>query len=254
MPDIDRLIETIESKGAPTQVFFRDDDVGWSMHRLRPLCERFATHAAPLDLALIPGAINSLAVAEINDIVADFDEWVRMHQHGYVHVNHQRQGRKCEFGSDRSEHDQQQDISAGQARLENLFGDRIEPVFTPPWNRCNSHTGEVLRRQGFKVLSRMRSAGEPTTEALLEVPVAVDWLKKKNGERLCHTALLEYAEQAFAGNNVVGIMLHHEHMDDDDLDRFDVFLGALARSPSVTFKSIMEVFADSANDQGVRHA
>lgn len=254
MPDIDGLIETIESKGTPTQVFFRDDDVGWGMHRLRPLCEKFAKYALPLDLAVIPGAINSLAVAEINDIVADFDAWIHLHQHGYVHVNHQRQGRKCEFGSDRSEHDQQRDITAGQARLENVFGDRIEAVFTPPWNRCDSLTGKVLQRQGFKVLSRMRSAGEPVMAALPEVPVAVDWLKKKNGERLCHAALLEHARQAFIENDVVGIMLHHEHMDGDDLDRFDVFLGALARSPSVTFKSIMEVFADSANDQGVRHA
>ena len=60
---------------------------------------------------------------------------LRVHQHGFAHVNHEPEGRKCEFGVNRSPQRQREDISRGRDLLRGWFGD-VPSVFTPPWNRC----------------------------------------------------------------------------------------------------------------------
>ena len=67
---------------------------------------------------------------------------------------------------------QRADIAAGQARLRELLGERVDPFFTPPWNRCTRDTGEVLVELGFTLLSREHRA-EPLG-LLPELPVHLD--------------------------------------------------------------------------------
>ena len=74
---------------------------------------------------------------------------VGLHQHGLAHVNHEREGRKCEFGPSRDAAAQRRDIADGRERLAALLGDRVDPIFTPPWNRCTADTGAVLAELGF---------------------------------------------------------------------------------------------------------
>ena len=59
--------------------------------------------------------------------------------------------------------------------LADAFGDLIEPVFTPPWNRCTAVTAEVLADAGFAVLSRDSTATPLPDARVAEVPVTVDW-------------------------------------------------------------------------------
>ena len=72
----------------------------------------------------------------------------------------------------RSRDEQCADIAAGQERLRELFGDRLDPFFTPPWNRCTRDTGECLVELGFTLLSREHRA-EPLG-LLPELPVHLD--------------------------------------------------------------------------------
>ena len=45
-----------------------------------------------------------------------------MHQHGYAHVNHEPEGRKCQFGASRSAAEQSDDIAAGRELLGSQAG------------------------------------------------------------------------------------------------------------------------------------
>jgi len=245
MFELQNLFCIIEGKPNPTTVFFRDDDVGWAADRLAPLCDCFAHHDIPLDLAVIPGSVDHLTGAEIESLCGKYSPLLHLHQHGYVHANHQSNGRKCEFGLDRHESDQTRDIVAGKKRLASIFGERIEPIFTPPWNRCTQSTIRILQEQGFSVLSRMQSSADTGEPGLRELPVTIDWLKKSNGDRLDTPEFFQYASQRFIENDIVGVMLHHEHMDNDELSLLDNFLRQLAQSSNIQFRSMLDIAGGS---------
>ena len=109
---------------------------------------------------------------------------VGLHQHGLAHVNHEREGRKCEFGPARGAAAQRRDIAEGRERLAALLGARVDPIFTPPWNRCTAETGRCLAELGFEVLSRESRAAPLGVPGLRELPVSVDWFAHRHGERL----------------------------------------------------------------------
>ena len=137
------LLLSLDETAQPVEVFFRDDDAGWEDERLLELIARFAEHGLPLDLAVIPAELTPALAGRLAET------HVGMHQHGYAHTNHQVEGRKCEFGPARGYREQRADIARGWARLRELLGDRIDPFFTPPWNRCTRDTGEALVELAF---------------------------------------------------------------------------------------------------------
>jgi hypothetical protein len=51
----------------------------------------------------------------------------------------------------------------GRERLEQLLGAVVEPIFTPPWNRCTAETGRCLVDLGVETLPR---------EAIAEIAAA----------------------------------------------------------------------------------
>jgi len=206
------VAKVLSERQAPVKVFFRNDDGGWADERLRELTNEFIEQDLPLDIAVIPDALSSESVDVIAALL-DAGDRVAIHQHGFSHVNHQVSGRSCEFGSDRNYEQQHRDIAAGQEKLANTFGTQVSPIFTPPWNRCTSDTAVALQSLGFQSLSRIINS-EPIDRALPEKPVAVDWLKKRKGERLNTTELVDYISGLFnTDEEVIGVMLHHEHMD-----------------------------------------
>jgi hypothetical protein len=208
-------------------VFFRDDDAGWGDARLLALIDRFADHGLPLDLAVIPTELSPKLAETLRE------RPVGLHQHGYAHVNHQREGRKCEFGSDRSRAQQEQDVESGRERLRELLGDRLDPFFTPPWNRCTRDTGEALVALGFAALSREHRA-EPLG-LLPEVSVHLDVARLTTQE----------VDARFAGHvrdgGPVGVMFHHAVMEPDDFARADALLALLAGHRNVAPRTLAEL-------------
>ena len=112
------------------------------------------------------------------------------------------------------------DIAAGQARLRELLGERVDPFFTPPWNRCTRDTGEVLVELGFTLLSREHRA-EPLG-LLPELPVHLD-VARLTPEELD----ARFAARVDAGGPV-GVMFHHGVMEPDDMARASELLALLA--------------------------
>jgi hypothetical protein len=210
------LREALDAAAEPVTFFFRDDDAGWRDDRLMALLDVFAQRTVPIDLATIPRAMTpELAGALLER--AERTQPLGLHQHGYAHVDHQVEGRGCEFGSDRPADAQRRDIAAGRRRLQELLGPALEPVFTPPWNRCTEATGACLVELGLTVLSRDRTAVALDLDGLRELPVQVDWLAKRKGVPLGREAVGEQLAARAGEPTPLGVMLHHAEMDTEDL-------------------------------------
>ena len=221
------LLLSLDQTNAPVDVFFRDDDAGWEDERLLELIARFAEHGLPVDLAVIPAELSPALAERLAGAHAG------LHQHGYAHTNHQVEGRKCEFGPARSRAQQRDDIAAGQARLVELLGDRVDPFFTPPWNRCTRETGEVLVELASTLLSREHRA-EPLG-LLPELPVHLDVARLAPDELDSR-----FAERVRAGGPV-GVMFHHGVMEPDDMERASELLALLAGHERVRARPMREL-------------
>jgi hypothetical protein len=224
---LDPLRAALDEAAAAVAFFFRDDDAGWRDDRLMTLLGLFAGRGVPIDLAAIPLDM-SPALAGRLSARAEQTGLVGIHQHGYAHVNHEREGRRCEFGPSRPGRVQLADIGEGRRRLHELLGPAVQPMFTPPWNRCTADTGACLVELGVAVLSRDRTAGELSVPGLRELPVQVDWLQRRKGERLSRAAVGELLAARAAEPAPLGVMLHHAVMDGDDMDAVGELLDLVA--------------------------
>jgi len=218
----------LDRRAEPVRFFFRDDDAGWDDARLFRLMDAFADHGSPLDLAVIPASLSPGLASELLRRRARSGLLFGLHQHGWSHTNHEAAGRKCEFGTARSASRQAEDIANGARVLRDALGEAVDPVFTPPWNRCTQDTADQLAAQGFSVLSRDRTATRLLPRTLVELPVSVDWTgawNRRGGER----GVAEAIGVAADGDSPVGIMLHHATMDSAQCHRVGELLALLRR-------------------------
>lgn len=240
--------EALADRQAPLRVFFRDDDAGWADECLQELLAEFVTRDLPLDIAVIPEAVSERTAKVVKRALRKSDK-ISIHQHGFAHVNHQMSGRSSEFGSDRNYEQQRKDIETGQNMLKEMFGTSPKPIFTPPWNRCTADTAAALQSLDIKFLSRIVGS-DPIRTDLSELPVAVDWLKKRKGAYLNHTELVKYISSRLrTEDSAVGVMLHHEHMDRENRKLLFEFIEALQDSRKVSFHTMVEA-AHISNSQG----
>lgn len=219
------LRQALDEAPAAVPVFFRDDDAGWDDGRLFALLDLFAHHRVPIDLAVIPAALTPPLARELAARADLAPGRLGLHQHGYCHANHEATGRKCEFGASRRLPEQWRDLEQGARLLREALGPRLDPIFTPPWNRCTPLTARCLAELGFAALSRDAGAEPLHRDGLAEIGVHIDWCKRRDGRRRPPEELaVDMAARARAGRSL-GIMLHHAVMDDEDLD----LLGPLLR-------------------------
>lgn len=209
---LDPVGRALDESDVPIDFFFRDDDVGWANDEFRALLEGFRRHSVPLDFAVIPGALTAEFADEIRTAHDEAPALIGIHQHGFSHINHEARGRKCEFGPSRLYRDQFRAIQLGKMKLEAMLGSALDPIFTPPWNRCTEITGECLNELGFRVLSRDATAAPLAVSGLKELPISIDWFRKKNAERLSFQSLGTLVADTVKQEQRVGIMLHHELM------------------------------------------
>lgn len=219
--------------------FFRDDDAGWADEQLWPLIDVFSLWGVTLDVAAIPAALHAETGRRLGRM-AD-EGTVAVHQHGWSHTNHEKIGRACEFGPGRSVAEQEADLIAGRAALENLVGAPAASTFVPPWNRCSPMTVELLCDLGFTGLSRDITA---PAAPMVDVPVSLDWTRVAGtgGAQALGDALAEVSDRSRAnphectGNPVfrpVGVMLHHDQLGTTDLRALGQLLELLESHPAV---------------------
>jgi hypothetical protein len=235
------LRNALDAAPEPVTFFFRDDDAGWRDDRLMALLDVFAERAVPIDLAAIPLDMTpALADALVKRAET---QPLRLHQHGYAHRSHETEGRKCEFGPARSAAEQLHDIGDGRRRLLELLGPALQPIFTPPWNRCTADTGAALVELGVDVLSRDRTAVALDVDGLRELPVQVDWFAKRKGVPLGRDAVGEQLAARAGEPAPLGVMLHHAEMDTEDLTAMSELLDVICaheRARCLSMAAVLE--------------
>jgi hypothetical protein len=230
-----------EQVSGDIRTFFRADDIAAPGGRFRHLMEVFSIHRAPLCLAVVPAWLTAArwqAIAGIGKKTPGLWCW---HQHGWRHANHAREGKKQEFGFQRTPADLAHDILCGRQRLRDLMGQSFYPVFTPPWNRCGQEALGVLKASGYVAISRSRGSRPPSPSGLPSFDVDVDLHTRKDaasGDGWDN--LFKELHRAIA-RGCCGIMIHHQRMNTAAFDFLDVLLKALkaqTRIQMVHFKGL----------------
>lgn len=228
--------EVLAARPTPLACFVRDDDAGWDDTSLLELLDVTQSEGVPMDLAAIPAAVSPSLARELATRHDAAPHQVRMHQHGYAHHNHEAAGRRCEFGPAREASALRADLEQGRARLREQFGDRVDPFFTPPWNRCAPGVPALLRELGFAALSRDR--GALAQQVLPEMPVDVDWSRhyREGGRAALGEAIAAGLAARGRDGRPFGLMLHHAVMDAEERRLLARWLRELAAQPGLRFE------------------
>ncbi len=226
---LDPVRAVLENTPDKINVFFRDDDAGWSDENLGVLLDVFSGAQVPIDLAVIPKALTFNLAKSLNTRMKN--QPLGVHQHGYAHSNHETTGRKCEFGPGRPVESQYKDIREGMQHMRGHFGDTHDLIFTPPWNRCTEATACAVRMLGFSALSRDMSAEKFPAAGLQELPISVDWCRHSAQPGELGNSLANALRQ----KGPVGIMLHHAVMTDEDMNAVSTLLALMKHSKNVEF-------------------
>ncbi|MUM77098.1 polysaccharide deacetylase family protein [Pseudodesulfovibrio sp. F-1] len=226
-----RLDALFAQAGPGVEVFFRADDVAAPGEACARMLKTFSRHGVPLHLAVTPAWLTPARWKVLRRWAGDGEQWC-WHQHGWRHVNHQRTGRKGEFGDGRTLEAKRADLARGRTRLEAIMGAWFSPVFTPPWNRFDAQTAGLLHEAGYVAVSRWAGAQRtvPTPEGLPDIAVNVDLHTRREpdpAEGL--EALLREVGAALASGRA-GFMLHHQRMNDAAFIFLDRCLSAVAAS------------------------
>jgi len=234
----------------PTRVdcFIRDDDAGWDDGRLFELLDVTERCGVPIDLAAIPCAVSESLARELGARIAASPALIGVHQHGHAHHNHEHEGRKCEFGASRGAQAQCEDLAHGQTLLREHFGAHLQPIFTPPWNRCTESTPTLLAALGFQALSRDRGA-KPRQAALPEIAVDVDWSRhwRDDGASAVAAAFARALRERAADGQPLGLMLHHAVMNQDERSLLIELLLATSGHPNLRWRSMRELLTPTKN-------
>ena len=244
---LDPVRRALDERPDPCPVFFRDDDAGQDNARLAAMLEVFEEHRIGVDVAVIPALVRGSLARVLRGRIGPGR--VRLHQHGLAHVNHEPTGRKHEFGPGRDLSRQTADVAAGRRLLLGWFGEAaVDPVFTPPWNRCTVETGAAVLANGLRVLSRDSTASPLRLPGLAEVPVTLDWFGHRHGVRWAPAELAARLADQVRARVPIGVMLHHAVTDADELARVAELLALAARHPAVRAVSILELAGVAAGD------
>ena len=275
---MDPLLAAFERTSGTVAWFFRDDDAGWADERLLAVAEIFQRSGEVLDVAAIPAAVSPKLSAGLRAMVTAGA--ISVHQHGWAHVNHQPEGRRSEFGAARAPADQLLDLQNGQSVLAELLEGAVEPIFTPPWNRCEDRTVALLGEVGLTVLSCDVSSPRRNIPGVTELPVRVDWTRcwqeggpERLGAELAQALHERRASISGAGRGAtatltqpgdseprssetapaLGVMLHHATMTDEQLEALVRLVGTLSAHPSPILASMAALGAASRKNSCQAH-
>ncbi len=247
-PALERLVQ--EKK--EIRIFLRDDDATDDLETLRHLFDVTLASSVPLNLEIIPGELSAGGIRLLDNHKHLHPDLFELNQHGWQHHNHEKEGRKYEFGPSRSFDQQFEDISKGKSRLEEVFGHKFYPVFTPPWNRCTDDTFRVLDRLGFKVFSKDRGKQTVRNYAFQEISTTLDlyhW-KGKPEMKAPEAIVAQLLEQMQTGEPI-GILSHHKVMNLEAFSFLDFLLRTLRPYPNIQFHTFEGLSTQSIHNEGL---
>jgi len=215
-------------------VFFRADDIGVPSRLFSAMIELFLRYQVPLNLAVVPSWLTQPRRDSLFKITRASSLFC-WHQHGWRHMNHEKKGKKQEFGDSREHKEITSDMAKGKKRLQHLLGNAFTPFFTPPWNRCGQKTLDSLITLNYSGLSRSGGAQPIPEEPLLEFGINVDLhtRKERRPDESLRKLLDEIRTTLAAGRS--GIMLHHQRMNENSIIFLDMLLNSLVQTKQVQF-------------------
>ena len=221
-------------------VFFRADDIGVPSAMFAAMISLFKKYRMPLCLAVVPSWLTAerFKALQIETAGSKLFCW---HQHGWTHRNHEKRGKKQEFGYSRTTQQLGMDIHKGMNRLHAILADDFYPVFTPPWNRCSADTLEILEKLNFAGVSRDAGATPPAQPTLQDFQVNVDLhtRKEKNTEESFEKLCSEIQLSISSGRS--GIMLHHQRMNDNSLLLLEQLLQIFYQIKNLEVKNFKDI-------------
>ncbi len=234
--ELRQTLDQLRTTQRTVNIFFRDDDVDVDEETLWRLLKPFLFRGVPINLEIIPGTLTNSTAKLLREHQRSYPKLIELNQHGWMHTNHEIEGRKCEFGVSRNFTQQFNDIANGKQKLDECFGDQWHPVFTPPWNRYTKDTLHALDELGFKVFSKDHSNQQISDYGFTEISTTLDvyrW-KPQAAMKPPSTIVNELRLQIFE-LETVGILLHHKVMDAAAFSFLDALLDELHRHPVVRF-------------------
>ena len=230
----------IIARRRPITVFVRNDDVDLDEDSLRRLIDLFRELRATLSLAIVPGLLSDEAGAYLRNAQRQTPGILELHQHGWMHKNHETSGPAAEFGPARSFYRQLADIAAGERRMREVFEDAWYPAFTPPWHACTEDTMRALLALGFEAFSssvnQVQSLAEVT--GMCKVPVTLDLeFEFQSPAKPGGGTAIQLFEQ-MVDHHFVGLLLHHKVMQAESFALLRSLLARLVEHEGIRFATL----------------
>ncbi len=246
-------LEQLALEKKELRIFLRDDDTSDDLETLKCLFDVTLTSSVPLNLEIIPGELSEACIRLLDNHKHLHPDLFELNQHGWQHLNHEKEGRKCEFGSSRTFDQQYEDISKGKARLEAVFGDKFYPVFTPPWNRCTEDTFKALDQLGFKVFSKDKGKQTVAGYAFQEISTTLDLYQwKGNPAMKAPEEIITQLLTQMRTMEPIGILLHHKVMGSEAFSFLDFLLRLLRNYPNIRFHTFERLANPALHEKGLR--
>jgi hypothetical protein len=163
--ELDRWAEA----GREATFWWRDDDAEDVDGPVKRMLDLSGETGAAVFIAVVPGRAKDSISAPMLACQTAIPI-----QHGWAHQDHspaEVKG-KWELGLHRPKAEVLGELRDGWSRMNDLFGDRFEPMLGPPWNRIDPDLHADLPAIGFEILS---------TFAPRAAPLAAPGLKQVNG-------------------------------------------------------------------------
>ncbi|MCB8820138.1 glycosyltransferase [Microvirga rosea] len=236
-------------RGRAVRFWWRDDDAVAAtpqLERLLSLSDRFQ---AGLALACVPMGLEPSLAQRLSA-----SERAAALVHGLGHVNHAPGGeKKAEFGPHRPLETLVREAGDALVRSRAVLGDRLLPVFVPPWNRIAPALIDRLPQAGYSALStfRDRDSARPV-KGLTVINTHVDPIDWHGTRSLIDPStiirnLADAVERRVSGHadveEPVGLLTHHLVHDERVWTFCENLLVYLSRN-NESFVAINELFCN----------
>jgi hypothetical protein len=239
------------AQGRAATFWWRDDDAGRADPRLANLLSLIGRLGVPVALAIVPAWLS----VEAADAVQGAPAGVVVLQHGFAHVNHEREiqpgerkVRPAECGGARPPAAVLAELADGAARLAARLPSRALPVLVPPWNRIAPSVIVGLPRLGYRALSTFRARPAPQpAPGLHQVNCHIDPILWREGKRFAGAAgalemvrvhLAARREQQADPAEPTGLLTHHWDLDAPGWAFIAELIARLRAHPGVAFPAL----------------
>ncbi|KZE35295.1 glycosyl transferase family 28 [Chelatococcus daeguensis] len=212
--ELDEALDVLARTGWRVGLWWRDDDAVQPSQALDRLLVLSARTGVPVAIAAIPSqaghdlAVRLAAAPQASVLV-----------HGFAHANHAPAGeKKAEFGPHRDRAEMERELRSSLAMARAVFGEKLVPVFVPPWNRCAPALAPALARAGYAGLSLFGDRTAPDMAGLPLVNTHLDPIDWHGSRSLAEPArllagLAEAIRRRAGGiadaDEPIGLLTHH---------------------------------------------